>query len=293
MESSTEELEKIKGGWKSVPNHLKCKAHLNEMGLSPTGEPVAEVWNSHQWVSLYDIKETRQKRKPTVQQLEALERGRKKSLANKTCKECGYIVQKKNEWIEDGICSHCIKQSEFDKQLIKQKEAIAKLFLSWKDTDFLILDTETTGLGNAEIVEIAIINSKGETLYDSLIKPTIPIPEEASNIHGITDHTVKDAPTWKMEWERIRSILHDRKVLIYNDVFDIGVIQWSCQVNDLECMFIDSGCVMRAYADYIGYDRWLSLAGATNSFTSHRALEDCKSVLGLLQEVFGENLKNK
>ena len=51
--------------------------------------------------------------------------------------------------------------------------------------DWVIIDTETTGLRNAEIVQIGVLHGSGEVLLDSLVKPTIPIPDKTSLIHGI------------------------------------------------------------------------------------------------------------
>ncbi len=62
--------------------------------------------------------------------------------------------------------------------------------------EWVILDTETTGLYDAEIVEIAIINHCGEMLRATLIKPSISIPAEVTEIHGISDAMVADAPTF-------------------------------------------------------------------------------------------------
>jgi DNA polymerase III epsilon subunit-like protein len=59
---------------------------------------------------------------------------------------------------------------------------------------FLILDTETTDLHAAEIVEIAIIDRLGNVLFKSLIKPTFPISDEVIEIHGITNEAVKIRP---------------------------------------------------------------------------------------------------
>jgi len=66
----------------------------------------------------------------------------------------------------------------------------------------VFLDLETTGINIAtdRIVEIALIkvNVNGSEEEKSLrINPEIPIPEEASQIHGIYDEDVKDKPTFK------------------------------------------------------------------------------------------------
>ena len=87
----------------------------------------------------------------------------------------------------------------------------AREILANKD-NWLILDTETTGLEDAEIVQIGICNLEREVILDSLVKPTIPIPTEASNIHHLTDELVKNAPTFPEIYPRIVETLQDKKV---------------------------------------------------------------------------------
>ena len=55
----------------------------------------------------------------------------------------------------------------------------------WSDVRFVGFDTETTGRDplSAEIVMAAV----GEQEW--LLKPTAPIPQEATEIHGITTET--------------------------------------------------------------------------------------------------------
>jgi DNA polymerase-3 subunit epsilon len=61
----------------------------------------------------------------------------------------------------------------------------------------LILDTETTGLdGDAEVVELAVIDCAGSVPLDILVRPIGPIPVEAAAIHGITDAMLADTLTW-------------------------------------------------------------------------------------------------
>jgi DNA polymerase-3 subunit epsilon len=91
--------------------------------------------------------------------------------------------------------------------------------------NWVILDTETTGLYDAEIVEIAIIASLGKILLDTLIKPSIPIPAEVTEIHGINDEMVADAPTFP-EVYPTDAALKDKRVLIYNSAFDIKILNY-------------------------------------------------------------------
>ncbi|MEG3909649.1 3'-5' exonuclease [Microcoleus sp. w2-18bC1] len=88
--------------------------------------------------------------------------------------------------------------------------------------DWVILDTETTGLVRAEIVEIAIIDRLGEMLLNTFIKPSIPIPAEVTEIHGISGAMVADAPTFP-EVYPTDAALKDKRVLIYNSAFDIKI----------------------------------------------------------------------
>ena len=66
----------------------------------------------------------------------------------------------------------------------------------------VFFDLETTGINivSDRIVEIAIlkvqVNGK-EELRSYRINPEMPIPRQASEIHGIYDEDVKDAPTFK------------------------------------------------------------------------------------------------
>lgn len=86
--------------------------------------------------------------------------------------------------------------SKFDPALSVITDKNGKLQLS-----FFCFDTETTGTGQFDkIIQLASIKvRKGKILKDGifnrLINPEMPIPKEASDINGITDEMVKDAPT--------------------------------------------------------------------------------------------------
>jgi DNA polymerase-3 subunit epsilon len=88
------------------------------------------------------------------------------------------------------------------------------------------LDTETTGLDRSdEIVEISIIDHDGQVLFESLVKPSQPIPASTVRIHGITNETVRGAPAWPVVWPAVRSAMFSRLVVIYNAEFDLRLMQ--------------------------------------------------------------------
>jgi DNA polymerase-3 subunit epsilon len=91
-------------------------------------------------------------------------------------------------------------------------------------------DLETTGLNVAEdrIVSIAIhkLNVDG-TLKKKyrLVNPTIPIPTEASDVHGITDDKVKDEPTFAQLAKGIFAFIEDCDLGGYNMInYDLPLI---------------------------------------------------------------------
>ncbi|KKL75010.1 hypothetical protein LCGC14_2059140 [marine sediment metagenome] len=114
----------------------------------------------------------------------------------------------------------------------------------------VFLDTETTGLDrSAEIVNIAVIDHDGTELMNTLVRPTLPIPERTTAIHGIRNEDVADAPTFADIQLNIGSLLYDRLVVIYNKNFDLRLMKQSAKAN-LE--FPLTRCAMELYAQFYG-----------------------------------------
>lgn len=104
--------------------------------------------------------------------------------------------------------------------------------------DPLFLDTETTGLSPMdEICEIAIIDVGGQVLINTLVKPIRSIPLSATEIHGISNETVKSAPTFRELLPELDRILRGRTVLVYNVEFDIDKLYRSADANGLKGAF--------------------------------------------------------
>lgn len=69
--------------------------------------------------------------------------------------------------------------------------------VQWRDERWLVIDTETTGLEDAKIVELgAVIMQGGEVIAhrSSVFDPGKPIDEGATAAHGITDDMVRGRP---------------------------------------------------------------------------------------------------
>ena len=92
------------------------------------------------------------------------------------------------------------------------------------------IDLETTGvnLSSDRIVEIAIIKvlpNMDRQVKRKLINPEMPIPAASSDIHGITDDMVKDAPTFKQAANEIKQFLENCDLGGYNsNRFDIPML---------------------------------------------------------------------
>lgn len=117
----------------------------------------------------------------------------------------------------------------------EDQEIVIRQAAQWLELKPVFLDTETTGLGDdAQVCDLAVVWYNGAVLFDSLIKPTIPIPTEASNIHGISDDMVKDAPDLPEVMRWLDRVLVGLPVIVYNLSFDTRIIEQSAKAHDLD-----------------------------------------------------------
>ena len=93
---------------------------------------------------------------------------------------------------------------------------------------FIDLETTGTNLATDRIVEIAIVkvNIDGTNLVKrKLINPGMPIPTGASDVHGISDAMVKDAPSFKQVANEIKQFLEQCDLGGYNsNRFDVPLL---------------------------------------------------------------------
>ena len=167
--------------------------------------------------------------------------------------------------------------------------AWAKAVLARKQS-FVILDTETTGLGDdAEIIQLAIIDLDAKTLFNENMRPTelTLIPSEATAVHGLTMAALEGCPTFAELAEPLGAAIGERDIITYNAAFDSRMYR---QTLALAGGFEPSGvwtCAMLEYARFVGEwndyrqsYRWHKLQGG-----DHTALGDCLATLALIQSM--------
>ncbi len=92
------------------------------------------------------------------------------------------------------------------------------------------IDLETTGINVStdRIVEIAIVKilpDGSKQIKRKLVNPEMAIPKTASDIHGISDEMVKEAPTFKQMANEIKQFIEGSDLAGYNsNRFDIPML---------------------------------------------------------------------
>lgn len=82
----------------------------------------------------------------------------------------------------------------------------------------VILDTETIDLG-ADICEIAVIDTNGNTLLDTLVNPDPRgcwMHPDALRVHGISNDMLREAPGTRPVLQQLAQVVAGRHVLAYN-----------------------------------------------------------------------------
>lgn len=157
-------------------------------------------------------------------------------------------------------------------------------------SDFVVIDTETTGLDTEtdEILEIAIIDGSGEVVLKSLVDPiTKSVWPEAQLIHGITPEDVESAPTLEDLRSEIAEAVHGKLVVIYNAEFDSqmlsGFLDGAADIHCAMTAFSQEYAIAHEEterrhklvhaAHYVGHD-W-------GQDAAHRAIHDASATLSV------------
>ncbi len=192
--------------------------------------------------------------------------------------------------------------AEIQSSIRSEKPRNARKVREWRELldrkDVLIVDTETTGLGtDAEVIEIAAIDTCGTIRAHALVLPSGRVPREASDIHGMTKQWLRKqgARDWPTVWNEVKPVLSRAKIcLAWNAPFDRRVIKQSCRrhglvmglfhwrdlINDYRSIWSESPSKGRHTLKAV-----TRREGVHIEQSSHRAVGDCRRVLGVLRAV--------
>lgn len=176
-------------------------------------------------------------------------------------------------------------------------QAILRAEIEWAkqllETDFLIFDSETDGLSDPDIVQLAVINKHRHVLLNCMLKPTRRATwEGAEAIHHISPAMVRDCPVFEDVLPMLTRLFEGQQLVIYNAGYDWGQILQPLAGAKLNPQSVT--CAMEHYAGFYGewnnYRRnykWQKLPGG-----DHTALGDCLATLDLIERMATEEIVN-
>jgi exodeoxyribonuclease X len=142
--------------------------------------------------------------------------------------------------------------------------------------NIILLDTETTDLNNARLVQLAYKDLGGGDVVNEYFKPPVPISFGAMSTHHITEEMVSDKPAFQdsAPQQKLLEMLSDAVVVAHNATFDLQVLK--NEGVDVP-VFIDTLRVARHLLEseqyklqYLRYSLGLNVVGAN----AHDALGD-------------------
>ncbi len=244
------------------------------------------------WYSLFSEQQTVPMREASPAQRAVLEANRQKA---RTCRRCGRVQESRVDLDRRHICWSCAGDEEAARHEAMLESARCEV-VDWarkliEAVDFVILDTETTGLDwDAQVVEIAVVGPDGATLLNSRVRPTCAISAGARAVHRLSDEMVAGAPLFPEVYSSLMNAIAGRRVLVYNADFDARVLSYMCELHGLPSLETDRWLdLMRPYSAWCGdwseYHRdfrWQRLPGG-----GHLALVDCLAARDVLLRMAG------
>ena len=163
---------------------------------------------------------------------------------------------------------------------------------------YTVFDIETTGLDSTydEIIEIGALKIRDNKIVEQfsyLIKPKFPIDEFITELTGITNEMVSDAPSINEVLPKFLEFIDNDILVGHNVNFDINFIYDNLiKLNYKEGLandFVDTLRLSRKILNELNHHRLKDLADfyGINDIGSHRSIKDCE----ITNEVFN-NLKN-
>lgn len=153
------------------------------------------------------------------------------------------------------------------------------------DGTFICFDIETTGLSAArdKITEIGAVKVENGVITDTFstfANPEMPIPQKITQLTGITDDMVKDAPSQSEAVGAFLEFAGDNVLVAHNAPFDTSFIAKACEDMGREYNYtsIDTVAISRAILTDIKNCKLDTVAKflRLGDFNHHRATDDAE-----------------
>jgi DNA polymerase-3 subunit epsilon len=120
--------------------------------------------------------------------------------------------------------------------------------------EFIVIDVETTGLNPNfnRIVEIALLrvnNGIVTEAYENRFNPEGPVGK--TEIHGITDEDVANAPRFSDKADEIKTFIGERALVAHNAKFDLAFLRAEFERSNNDLPWLKSICTLEASQYYL------------------------------------------
>ena len=150
---------------------------------------------------------------------------------------------------------------------------------------FICFDIETTGLSPlkdkiTEIGAVKVVNGEITDIFSTFANPEMPIPQKITELTGINDEMVKDAPSQSEAVTAFLDFAGDNILVAHNAPFDTSFIRRACQNMNREYNYtsIDTVAIARAILPDIKNVKLDTVANylRLGKFNHHRATDDAE-----------------
>lgn len=169
------------------------------------------------------------------------------------------------------------------------------------DDTFVVFDIETTGLyaQKDKITEIGAVKIKNNEIidtYSTFVNPQIPIPDKITELTGITDQMVKNAPKIEEILPKFLEFVGDGVFVAHNANFDMGFIRFNAKSLQLDINnpVLDTLELSRGLLPQLGKHKLNIICDhlGISLENHHRALDDATATAEVFLK-FVEMLKEK